>query len=53
MEVLGVLFDSKLQWIQHIATAIKKANNYKFVTTNTFYCHGAIAYIDGSRAAVV
>ena len=27
MGVLGVLFDSKLQWVQHIAMAIKKANN--------------------------
>ena len=27
MGVLGVLFDSKLQWIQHVALAIKKANN--------------------------
>ena len=26
MGVLGVLFDSKLQWVQHIALAIKKAN---------------------------
>ena len=24
MGVLGVLFDSKLQWIQHVALAIKK-----------------------------
>ena len=26
MGVLGVIFDSKLQWVQHIASAIKKAN---------------------------
>ena len=24
---MGVLFDSKLQWVQHIATVIKEANN--------------------------
>ena len=25
--VLGVLFDSKLQWVQHVAVTIRKANN--------------------------
>ena len=27
MGMLGVLFDSKLQWVQHVAVAIRKANN--------------------------
>ena len=31
MGVLKVLFDSKMQWVRHIATAIKKANKTPFL----------------------